>query len=701
MKPFWIGLAATIAAALLSLAPSPCSGQEAGAADTGSTVELAAPDTPRLAIERAREEGRIGFAEEMLLKAYSLYAPERLPEEYRRPDPEKCGTPLAREIEKALPGLPADVAAEITRLRARPTNWDSYLNTTHFRIFYSTSGPDMILGWPDTSYRDAVAAAAENSWTEEVSNMGFRQPPDDSSDPDGGGGSSHYDIYVQNLGSGFYGWCSTSYTVPSTPRTDATSYISIDNDYAGFGYPDATDPMKVTVAHEFCHACQFSSNYLVPSWYAECTSVWSEDEVYDSINDYLFYLPYYFNYPYASIEWNDGTGARIYGSCVWNIFISEAVAATLVPDVWARLESTSDEFAALDYCLGLEGSSLEEAFGTFAVWNWFTGSRNDGAHYSEGATWPLVSPQATYGMYPVVDGGPSPGYYPDHLAWNYVHLNNPGFSEDALDVAYDGPAPGVTPNRAFVNLKTTGGATSEHGELTLDMMGQGVTTITDWDDFGTIAVVIVNTSTGADNMTYTVDADKYSPVAGSFYAAVNSAEAVTLRWTLADPWEILSLDVLRSTDGGVEYERLNTAPLAPATPGSYVDTDVRPGEELWYKLVATLTDGSEDVVSPGVAYARIDGTLGLSLSPPMPNPFGEAASFEFTVPQNGGLVTLTVYDVAGRAVRTLVSGSPGRGRHTSMWDGADDRGHAVAAGVYFVTLEVPGGVVAQKAMLLR
>ena len=298
-------------------------------------------------------------------------------------------------------------------------------------------------------------------------------------------------------------------------------------------------------------------------------------------------------------------------------------------------------------------------------------------------------------------GGPSPGYYPDHLGWNYIHFNNPGYSEDLLDVTYDGPAPGVTPNRVFVNLQTTGGIESEQGELTLDLLGQGSTTITSWDGYSTVALVVANTSASADNMNYTVGASKSSPVEGCFYAAVTGRESVTLRWTLADPWDIVSLDVHRSTNGGVDYEAINAFPLAPDSPGSFVDTDVRPGEELWYRLVATMTDGSQDVVEPGAIYARIDGVLGLSLSPPVPNPFNASAAFEFTVPSGGGLVTLTVYDLAGRAVRTLVSEPAGKGRHTAGWDGTDDDGRRVAGGVYFVTLEVPGGVVAQKAVLLR
>ena len=42
-----------------------------------------------------------------------------------------------------------------------------------------------------------------------------------------------------------------------------------------------------------------------------------------------------------------------------------------------------------------------------------------------------------------------------------------------------------------------------------------------------------------------------------------------------------------------------------------------------------------------------------------------------------------------------------RGRRTRSWDGRDDAGRAVAAGVYFGALEVEGAVVVQKVTVLR
>ncbi len=678
-----------IVAAILIAAPA--------ASASGRSLE----NTSRAVIDAAYAQRRIDFDEMTLLKAISLYAPDRLPEEYRGADPDKCGTPLAREIDEAMDILPSEIASEIRGMRARPVCDTSY-DTAHFRIHFDTSGQHMILNWPDTAYRDAIATALEHCWSEETDVLGFRQPPNDGSDPDGGGGSGHYDVYLQNL-SGLYGYCQGAYTVPATPRTDATSYVVIDNDYAGFGYPDPTDPMKVTVAHEFCHACQFSHNYTEETWYLECTSMWAEDMVYDDINDYRGYIFYFYNYPYNSLEWQDATGLRIYGSCVWNFFLSEHVDPGIVVDIWYEFENAGSTYDKIDTVLGTHGTSLEQEYVTFAVWSWFTGSRDDGFHFEEGATWPLVAAERTYGTYPVIGGGPLSAHRPDHLAWNFIHMNNPGGAEDLLDVTYDGPSLLTTPNYAWTTTKADGGGTGELDEIMLNGFGNGNLTISAWNGLDQVCIVAVNASRSdsLNDMIYTVSADRATPVGGAFYATAASENEVTLRWTLAAPEDVVSLDVLRAMSSDGDYVQVNEAPLAPDSPGLYVDTDVRPGDRLWYKLMATLWDGTVDMVGSHEAMVEIGGTIGLSLAPPWPNPLRESASFEFTIPLDGAHAVLTIYDLTGHVVATIVDETRGRGRHTASWDGTDRHGRQVAAGVYFCSLEAAGAVVTQKAIVLR
>lgn len=64
-------------------------------------------------------------------------------------------------------------------------------------------------------------------------------------------------------------------------------------------------------------------------------------------------------------------------------------------------------------------------------------------------------------------------------------------------------------------------------------------------------------------------------------------------------------------------------------------------------------------------------------------------------------VTLAVYNIAGRCVRTLVDGRLGPGWHDVVWDGRDDAHRQVASGVYFCRMESQGMSSARKIVLLK
>jgi subtilisin-like proprotein convertase family protein len=73
-----------------------------------------------------------------------------------------------------------------------------------------------------------------------------------------------------------------------------------------------------------------------------------------------------------------------------------------------------------------------------------------------------------------------------------------------------------------------------------------------------------------------------------------------------------------------------------------------------------------------------------------PNPFDSSTSIRFAVPGDGARVSLRIYDVAGRQVRTLTDGFVPAGRHTALWDGRSDAGARVGSGIYFYRLEGEG-----------
>ncbi len=83
-----------------------------------------------------------------------------------------------------------------------------------------------------------------------------------------------------------------------------------------------------------------------------------------------------------------------------------------------------------------------------------------------------------------------------------------------------------------------------------------------------------------------------------------------------------------------------------------------------------------------------------------PNPFNPSTTIHFDVPQTGD-VTLSIYNLRGQLVRTLVSGVVAAGRHQILWDGADERGVHVASGIYLYRLQADGFTAIRKLVLTK
>ena len=83
-----------------------------------------------------------------------------------------------------------------------------------------------------------------------------------------------------------------------------------------------------------------------------------------------------------------------------------------------------------------------------------------------------------------------------------------------------------------------------------------------------------------------------------------------------------------------------------------------------------------------------------------PNPFNPAVVIPLDLATDAAQMSLTVYDVLGRRVRQLWQGPLGAGSHRFVWDGRDEAGKAVAAGVYIYMVEVDGQIEAKKTTKL-
>jgi hypothetical protein len=86
-----------------------------------------------------------------------------------------------------------------------------------------------------------------------------------------------------------------------------------------------------------------------------------------------------------------------------------------------------------------------------------------------------------------------------------------------------------------------------------------------------------------------------------------------------------------------------------------------------------------------------------------PNPFNPSTRILYRVPRGDRAtpVALTIYDLAGRLIRRLVNARRAPGSYDVMWDGIDDTGASVAAGVYFCRLTIGEKTWTNRMVLLR
>lgn len=84
----------------------------------------------------------------------------------------------------------------------------------------------------------------------------------------------------------------------------------------------------------------------------------------------------------------------------------------------------------------------------------------------------------------------------------------------------------------------------------------------------------------------------------------------------------------------------------------------------------------------------------------VPNPFNPRTTIRYDLPEPG-LVRLSIFDVAGRHVRTLVDESRPPGSHEAVWDGRDASGREAGSGTYLARLECGGRVKTVRMGLVR
>ncbi len=187
-----------------------------------------------------------------------------------------------------------------------------------------------------------------------------------------------------------------------------------------------------------------------------------------------------------------------------------------------------------------------------------------------------------------------------------------------------------------------------------------------------------------------------TPVVLSSFSAETAPGSVALAWETSG--SNLDFRLLREHAGEqIEVSWRNDQP------GMYeaLDNDalLRQGGDFTYRLYGS--EGGEDWDLLRSEHVQLDvAPLASILRGSYPNPFNPKTSVSFALGGSGD-VRLSVHDIQGRHVATLLDGFVEAGEHTVEWNGMSDSGHSAGSGIYFIHYQAAGVSQSYKVVLTK
>src|SRR3972149_6191672 len=332
-------------------------------------------------------------------------------------------------------------------------NW---VETTHFNIEWgnnllkSDSGSDSgkivscseafnsgsaCSGVPD--FVDKWADYLEEVWAYETVQLGYIQPV--------GTEEYLYDVYIANtrdnitgnaddvtpsLGPNYLGltvtYCDKDYfqICKDDNFHESYSYIVVNNSYSN------DQAMKITAAHEFFHAIQFSYPSIDEwwsspddHWWIEATATWMEEVVYDEINHYYTKVRSWLRNPELSLKNAGASNNHKYGDAIFILYLTDVYLKNrdFVRTVW---ESNERGIDALNTVLATEkygNVDFESAFRGFVALNAVADIGEAYGGYEEGEQYGRAAVTKEHVEYPAASSTSSFSA-PHELGANYIHF---------------------------------------------------------------------------------------------------------------------------------------------------------------------------------------------------------------------------------------------------------------------------------------
>ena len=258
----------------------------------------------------------------------------------------------------------------------KSTVLDQTYDSDHFRFYFTLdeSSNDAV---ENEDYVTNMGVVFEEVWSFYIDSMGFDPPPlNPNNDHD------LYEIYIEYLSPTYFGL-----TFGEGSGESCHGFIKMRNSYTASQFNNHTvlENIQVTAVHEFFHSIQFGYNCYEKFWFMEASATWSEDELYDNINDFYRYIPNFFSNPDHAI----GTeGTFMYGTCIFFQYIDEHLGGReTIRKCWDYSREYASpvndiSFLAIDAALQENNFSFEMAYNQMRIANQILSSSENAGVYS-------------------------------------------------------------------------------------------------------------------------------------------------------------------------------------------------------------------------------------------------------------------------------------------------------------------------------
>ena len=138
---------------------------------------------------------------------------------------------------------------------------------------------------------------------------------------------------------------------------------------------------------------------------------------------------------------------------------------------------------------------------------------------------------------------------------------------------------------------------------------------------------------------------------------------------------------------------------------TFMDVEYEMNQTYYYRVTAFDHAGNQsdfsDIGRSGFTFCMEDLVPAeFALHQNYPNPFNPTTQIKFDLAEDG-LVSIKIYDVMGRQLKTLVNSVKTAGYHSIQWDATNELGEGVSAGMYIYMIQAGDFVSTKKMVLLK